>query len=192
MDTAVSYARQLATYIASPTKIEALTRLEFDNAPPLHIIAQMRLRVERAAKPPRRARYCPDSTRHDGDTFKPRSLVKIEKPKPVKLPPIDLPPPTFVRAGEADKPMPESLIGAIAADFGTDLESVLSKQRALIPTRARQTIFAILCAKGFTRSQVGRWMQRDHSTVVYGVDRFDAYAAYFPAMREIFTKWTGQ
>ena len=50
METPRSYAAHLATYIASPLKIEKLVALEFDDVPPLHEIAEFRYRVEQQSK----------------------------------------------------------------------------------------------------------------------------------------------
>lgn len=56
-----------------------------------------------------------------------------------------------------------------AARHGADVAAVLGRDRGRKSARARQAVMRRLAADGFTFTQIGRWMQRDHSTVFHAV-----------------------
>jgi hypothetical protein len=87
-------------------------------------------------------------------------------------------------------PAPTELIAAIATDFGFTLAQVLSEVRKRPLARCRQTVYAILVARGNSRNQAAKWMGRDHSTVIFGVDNFPANAAHDPHMMRVFRAYT--
>ena len=52
---------------------------------------------------------------------------------------------------------------------GVPVELVMSRSRRRSAVRARQAVMRRLRADGFSTVQIGRWLGRDHSTVVHGL-----------------------
>lgn len=177
-DTPTAYAKRLAGYIASPTKIEALTRMEFGRAPPLHQIAEMRCAVERAAKPPER--YCNERDDDDGRDYVVRSLVPKAKPRRVRdyiviEPARLLEPPENPFAGLYSTGA--RVIASVAHDFGLTPAHITGLARDAVLIDARAVVVKVLKRWG-RRSypEIGRLMNRDHSTVIHSLQNFDIYA----------------
>lgn len=199
MDTPQAYARQLATYIASPTKIEALTKIEFGHAPKLHEIAQMRVEVERRAKRAQVAIYCNDSDSRDGDHYRPASLVKPERAdmggrRPDYIWVASAPAP--VTKDEALNPFEglystgARVIASVARDFGIEPEAITNQARHAHLIDARATVAKILKRWG-RRSypEIGRIMgRRDHSTIINLVRKFHIYANRNAAVLESYNR----
>jgi hypothetical protein len=195
MESPQSYARHLATYIASPTKIEALTRIEFGRAPPLHDIAKMRLRVEReAARQPRR--WIKDSEDSDGEDFRPAS--------------IPAPPPPAVRKQRAAyvpvtmRPrvmLPEpvrDILNAAAAQFGLSLELLLSKRKWRELVLARAVAIRLIRDRRWQNGahrhslpQIALYMNRDHSTIKNALEQFGEYERQFPEVQQVYDSLRG-
>lgn len=53
-----------------------------------------------------------------------------------------------------------------ALDHGTTVSAILSRDRTAIVSRARRAVMHRLRQEGATTTQIGRWLGRDHSTVV--------------------------
>jgi hypothetical protein len=168
-----SYAAHLATYIASPTKIEALTRIEFGRAPPLHTIAEMRHRVEqerrRYGRQPRS--LAKRETRNEADDYVLPSLVKPEPP----IEPIELRPPSpnpFVGLYSTGA----RVVASVASDFDLTPEDITGTRRFKKLIEARAVVAKVLRRWG-RRSypEIARVMHRDHSTVIHAVQHFDIY-----------------
>ncbi len=184
-ETPESYARRLASYIASPTKIEALTRMEFGRAPSLRWIANERYLIEQRRKPMNT--YYKDNPAHDGHDFVVRSLLPPLRPPVARKPSAKLPKKVVLRPR---LPAPTDLISAVASEFDYSLADIMGKGRSRALARCRQTIYSILRFQGFSYNQIALWMGRDHSTVIYGCDHFDDYSQQHPLMREVFDKFT--
>lgn len=173
-DTPQAYARHLATYIASPTKIESYTRLEFGEAPPLRWIADERYRIERSRRPMNT--YYKDNPAHDGKIFTPAGLVKLEKPKPE---PIVLP-----KLSENPFKGPfvaERVVELVAKDFGITVADMKgpSRKPALVDPRA--VVIAALKRWGrYSFPQIGRALGRDHTSAIHSYQHFDVYAQRNP------------
>lgn len=182
MDTPQSYARHLATYIASPTKIESLTRIEFGEAPPLHTIAEMRFAVERETKSfrQRSRHWSRDSQATDGNHYAVPSLIKVARPPRVRdyihVAPLPIeehhenPFLSLYRVGSR-------VIESVARDFGMTSADILGKRRhnELVDARA---VVAMTLKRWGRKSypEIGRIMGgRDHSTVIHAVQNFDIY-----------------
>jgi chromosomal replication initiation ATPase DnaA len=56
-----------------------------------------------------------------------------------------------------------------AAEHGTYPQAILGRCRLRTVYRARQQVMRRLRADGFSYTQIGRWIGRDHTTVMYGV-----------------------
>lgn len=56
-----------------------------------------------------------------------------------------------------------------AANHGTTLNRVLSESRSRAEVYARREVMHRLHAEGASYSQIGRWLNRDHSTVMVGL-----------------------
>ena len=64
-------------------------------------------------------------------------------------------------------------IRLIAQHFGVSFDELVSerKTKALMP--ARFAVYTILNKRGISASRIGRIMNRDHSTVLYGIKKFE-------------------
>lgn len=180
-DTPAAYAKRLAGYIASPTKIESLTKLEFGRAPPLHEIAQMRVRVEQEAKQP----YCQaiSDAKRDGamdQDYRVKGLVKTPRvrdyivlgpPQPVVLqpePPADNP---FIGRVSLTKRLAKS----VAIDFDIPVEPLLARSRLRRVVDARAVLINLLARRGYGMAEIGRRLGKDHSTIIHAVNNFSTY-----------------
>lgn len=56
-----------------------------------------------------------------------------------------------------------------AANHGTTLNRVLSEARSRPEVYARREVMRRLHAEGVSYAQIGRWLNRDHATVMYGL-----------------------
>ena len=58
-----------------------------------------------------------------------------------------------------------------AANHGTSIKRVMGESRTRADVEARWEIMRRLHDDGFSLSQIGRWIKRDHSTVIHGLRR---------------------
>ena len=68
------------------------------------------------------------------------------------------------------------VIARVAFAFSVTTADILGPSRLSLHVRARRTAMAALSARGNSLAQIGRWMNRDHTTVMYAVRKFE-YAA---------------
>jgi hypothetical protein len=109
----------------------------------------------------------------------------------------------FLRASEEPKPIaPRPIIGerlghsvirSVAEAYEIDPEDVTGKCRSrhLICARviASRLLRDLTWKDGtarFSLPQIGRMLNRDHSTICYHLDVFDAYCRKYPFMREVY------
>lgn len=57
------------------------------------------------------------------------------------------------------------------AYFGVAADEILSPVRRAKVVRARWAVMRRLSAAGFSSVQIGRWLQRDHATVLHGLKK---------------------
>ncbi len=183
-NTPQAYARHLATYIASPTKIEAYTRLEFGDAPPLHMIANMRLEVEASGKPYRNARRELRAVERE-NTVKPRTYnnsgtvyfpAHVTLPAELKIAPV---------ATRSHK----EVVTAVADAFGLSYEDLTGVRRFTQLVCARSVAVKILRERGNTLPQIGRYLGgRDHSTIHNLLVKYADRAARHPQMVTVYER----
>lgn len=181
MDNPIAYARQLATYIASPTKIESLTRVEFGEAPPLRTIAEMRFAVERETKTfKRNARHWnKDSEARDGEDYVPPSFFKRPTPRAprvtarIDFDPRPIEPHTnpFLQTWCLTR----AVVASVATDFGLCAAHVAGKSRCRDYVWARAVAIRLLNECGLSAAGIGRKLDRDHSTILHALDSFPIY-----------------
>lgn len=58
-----------------------------------------------------------------------------------------------------------------AANHGTTINRVMGQSRSRPEVQARWEVMRRLRDDGFSLPQIGAWMDRDHSTVLYGIRR---------------------
>lgn len=80
----------------------------------------------------------------------------------------------------------KDLIAEIADRFGLSYSQIVGKSRIRDISRARQTIYAILVRRGSSYAQVGRWLNRDHSSVLHGCSQFEIHSERQPVLRLIY------
>lgn len=195
MDSPLSYAAHLATYIASPLKIEKLVALEFDHVPPLREIAELRYRVEREKKAFALPASIKDKTDRDGEDYRPRSLVKpdpsqIVRPKPAPREYVPVVQRPRVKTPEAVR----EIIAKVAKAFGVTPDEIISRRRATLFVLARSTAIQLIRERKWasgehrhTITQIGCFFgNRDHSTICYAIDRFPDYLRYYPEVARIY------
>lgn len=175
-DSPGRYAKHLASYIASPTKIESLTRIEFDTAPPLHEIAEMRFAVERARREFARPIWVKDSEERDGEDYALPSLLR--RPLRRRIVPAQIafrPPVPSTNPFLQPWCLTQAVVASVAADFGLCAADVMSVSRRRENVWARAVAIKLLSERGLSASGIGRKLGRDHSTVLWALDRFDVY-----------------
>lgn len=65
------------------------------------------------------------------------------------------------------------ILERIAVDFGATAHEILGGRRHRNLVAARMCVAYELREKGYTLQQIGRWLKRDHSTVLYGIRKVD-------------------
>lgn len=192
MDTPHSYAAHLATYIASPLKIEKLVALEFDNVPPLHEIAELRYRVERAIKAFAVPSPVKDKEGRDGENFAVRSLIKPKPRTYTNSRTVYVPAHVEVAAGFDFGLKVRShaeLIDAAGKAFNLTYAEVIGPNRDTRHVCARSVAAKLLRARGNSYPQIGRYLGgRDHSTIINLCVNFDARARRHPLLQEVYDR----
>lgn len=61
-----------------------------------------------------------------------------------------------------------------AREYEVSAQDILGESRTRSIAQARQVVFYRLHTSGFSLSQIGRLLQRDHSTVLHGVRKVAA------------------
>lgn len=195
METPRAYAEKLAGYISSPTKIESLTRLEFGRAPPLHVIAKMRFRIEQSRKPMRL--HVPEAA-NDGEDWRPASLVKpsrlrtLRVAETVKRPTEEAEPLSLI-----DNPLAflgKRIVHATAAAFEMTVAEMTGRSRCRRYVLARAVAVRLLRDQlrengehRFSFPQIARLIGRDdHSTAYHAWNEFDVYCRINPEIREVY------
>jgi chromosomal replication initiation ATPase DnaA len=56
-----------------------------------------------------------------------------------------------------------------AQELGVEQAAVMGRSRLPVLCQARWRVMKRLRADGFTVKQIGRWLDRDHTTVLYGL-----------------------
>lgn len=176
METPETYARHLASYISSPTKIEALTRIEFGRAPALHKIADMRVAVEKKGDRhyrSARVEYLREQQAAMDEAKrllkKAEAVVQAEhEAETLRIPrePVGNP---FLMSYRLTRALAES----VAADFRISPAQLLGKGRSRIFVEARAVVVKLAVDAGFAFAEVGRRLGRDHSTIIYRYHQFD-------------------
>lgn len=80
----------------------------------------------------------------------------------------------------------KDLIAEIADRFDLTYSQIVGKSRIKHISRARQVVYAVLVRRGSSYAQVGRWMNRDHSSVLWGCQQFEIHAERQPILRLIY------
>lgn len=86
----------------------------------------------------------------------------------------------------SDRRMSEILkLGKEAAKFSNIAwESLVSKRRDRRLALVRWMCFKYLMSKWHTSSEIGKKFNRDHTTILYGVDKIDDFIRLYPEIRE--------
>lgn len=193
MDTPLSYAAHLASYIASPLKIEKLVAIEFDKVPPLHEIAELRYKVEREHKAFRRPAFVKDKEAGDGEHFAVRSLLRAPAPRTYpNSRTIYIPAHVEVSAdfhAELTVRCHRDLITASGKAFNLTYEDVIGPVRRTRHVCARTVAARLLRDRGNSFPQIGRFLGgRDHSTAINLCANFDVRARRFPQIQEVYDR----
>lgn len=83
------------------------------------------------------------------------------------------------------------LVRAAAEMFNTTEKDILSPSRHQIHVRPRRMVYLALRDEGKTMEQIGRWMNRDHTTVVHGCQVACSIIAQDKRAKEVFEKLKG-
>lgn len=67
------------------------------------------------------------------------------------------------------RPSLHAIARAIAAEYSLPLATVLGRSRTAHIAHARQALYWALRAQGLSLPAIGRFMQRDHTTILYGI-----------------------
>lgn len=185
METPHSYAAHLATYIASPLKIEKLVALEFDHVPPLHEIAELRCKVERERKAFGTIGAIKDKTDRDGEDYTVRSLLRKPEPRTYTNSRTVYVPAHVEFADDFDHGLTvrnhRELIAAAGSAFSLSYEAVIGRDRHTPYICARTVAARLLRDRGNSYPQIGRYLGgRDHSTAINLCAKFDERVSRHP------------
>lgn len=163
LDNPTSYAKHLAGYITDPSTVRAHTIREFGHGPSLALAEYYIANAKIANKA---HDYGPPIA---GPMFTPAAI-----PQPVIYKPTPMP---VTAAG---------VITQVAELFGFTYEEMRSDWRNGGIVRVRYLTAQLLLARGHARSEasgmaetisvslIGRWMNRNHSTIIHALRRFDS------------------
>lgn len=172
MNTPMSYAVRLCSYIASPTKIESLIEREFGKgkAPPLHIIAGIRLKVEVDKK---KFSNRGETTRRELQ----REIAKIKKDGPRKI-----------KTKPHHKCSGDRIIALVCNHFMCCEQGFYSRTKFPNYLTARFVAAKLFQDAGFDREETGIHMRRDKSRVGKMLRGYDAQAEEYPKIVAAYDK----
>lgn len=182
--TAHAYAAYLATYIASPLKIEKLVERDWTYAPPLHEIAELRYQYEQSKKPKVMGVTRPnEGIEKDHLQWQPRSLLPKPRARTVQRQRdyiILLPTKPAKSTTLGDFPvsvgLARRLINSVARDFEVTPEEMVGERRHKHLVLARSVVAVLLKRRGWSYPRIARAIGRnDHTTVINAVRQFDIY-----------------
>lgn len=190
-----AYAKHLARYISCPSKIRVRTMAEFGRAPSRDAIERMRAQHLQS--------HVPDGYTEapvpyeDKDSFAhpfkvkplPGVIEQVERERAMRdraakrhvryiraapeattgpAQPLVAPTPGTVVT------VPE-IIAAVAAHFEMTFADIIGRRRHRAYVQARQTVAYVLTQRGMSTPSCGRVLgRRDHSTIVYAIERFES------------------
>lgn len=73
-------------------------------------------------------------------------------------------------AHPVQRPSLNAIAQAIAAEYCLPLSTVLGRSRYAHVAAARQALYCALRDHGLSLPAIGRFMQRDHTTILYGIE----------------------
>ena len=184
----VDYARELARYISCPSTVRVRTLEQFGQAPSLERIRVMRDNHSAARAAFRREAETIPFDERDHEDFKVASIVPRPK-KHVQAARELFIAPAPVNPGTVPSSGPE-IIAAIARAMCFPVAEILGPSRSRAVMRARATCCYVLRERGNSFGVIGRWMKRDHSTIINACRQFEALAT--PAMRELAERFIGE
>lgn len=205
MQTPISYARQLCTYIASPLKVESLTKMHFGEAPPLHVIAKIRVSIEQDARKFREASNPKPSERAglhlEAFDYRPRGLVKEMMKEALKpLPPHEV---TYASGHKYRRAQifidphyqpPVAVIGhddlktVVAHMFMIRVEDLTGRGRRAQFNCARMVAAKLFIERGNSMAQAGRFLKRDHTTICHHMRAWPDHIRRWPKMLEAYER----
>lgn len=83
------------------------------------------------------------------------------------------------------------LVRAAAEMFNTTEKGILSPSRRQVHVRPRRMVYLALREEGKSMEQIGRWLNRDHTTVVHGCQVARSIIAQDQRMKAAFEKLKG-
>lgn len=178
-----TYASQLARYIRNASKVRALTMSEWGRAPSLEecaaLIAEAAAERERYRRESERLDpqdidaldFVPSATEHAKRAQ--RAAMKIAA-QVVELP--TEPSPANDDHIPARPFLLNEIVEAIARTMKVTTADILGPCRSGQVIRARQVVCWVLSKRGQSYPQIGRRINRDHSTVISAVRRFETHA----------------
>lgn len=99
-------------------------------------------------------------------------------------------------------PLPSSvraIVERVAEAFDISADEVLSKSRARPAIHARSVIIRLIRNRKWESGEhkhstttIGRFVNRDHSTVCHSLDHFDTYCKHFPEVGEIYARLSAE
>lgn len=125
----------------------------------------------------------------------PRELVVIHAPPVVVK--VHVPAPRPVQADHgfgASVPkvnIASRLIEAVAADFDLSYGEVIGTNRSRRMVAARAVVARILRDRGWSTSQIGRSLRRDHSTILHLLDQWPKWRSTYPEAAAFYERERG-
>jgi len=198
--TVWDYVTRLS-YIRDPSTIRARVMDRFGCAPDVEWIANHLQRRQLRIPPASSA----DFDEADGHHFQVRGLLR--EPAPAPLPKTD---DTRRRINAEDKARiarvtaerrEKALASTLASKDALRLIEVIANERLLTlddlrgrrrdrtAVNARNMAASVLRARGNVVERIGKWLGRDHSTVLYGIGQFAKLAAADPVWMERFRRY---
>jgi len=75
---------------------------------------------------------------------------------------------------------------SVSRAFRVSPQTVFSKSRVKKAVVARSVVYRLLRDEGISTPRIARHFDRDHSTVLFALDKFDIYAKQFPQMLDVY------
>lgn len=86
--------------------------------------------------------------------------------------------------------MKGDIIKIAASHYGFTPTELVSKSRKRAMSKARWAIQVAMCRRGRAKAQIANWLNRDHSSIYYGIRQAEYWLERDPSFRELVDKLT--
>jgi hypothetical protein len=120
-----------------------------------------------------------------GKAEAPMQIVIVQPPPVVVRVPSELPQ-SPVTSGKARVGIAPALIDRVANAFEISHGELIGSGRSRKFIAARAVVARVLRHRGWSTSQIGKVLRRDHSTIIHLLDRWSFWSEFFPEALELY------